>query len=148
MNTCRAAYIELRRFSSIRHFLSVDATKTLMCSLVFLKLDYCNSLLDGSPQYLIQPFQKVQNTAAQFLTLEPQELNILYPSFVPFNGYLYKRESSTRSAAFFTLHWLTQVWSTCQTLSMCTPHPDSRIDCQIAVLSHFPVFSVPLHIKN
>ena len=54
MNTCRAAYIELRRISSIRHFLSVDAMKTLMCSLVLSKLDYCNSLLSGSPQYLLQ----------------------------------------------------------------------------------------------
>ena len=65
MNTCRAAYIELRRISSICHFLSLDATKTLMCSLVLLKLDYCNSLLSSSPQYLIQLFQKVQNTAAR-----------------------------------------------------------------------------------
>ena len=55
----------MRPISSIRHFLSVDATKTLMCSLVLLKLDYCNSLLSGSPQYLIQLFQKVQNTAAR-----------------------------------------------------------------------------------
>ena len=45
MHTCRAAYIELRRISSIRHFLSVDATKTLMCSLVLSKFDYCNFLL-------------------------------------------------------------------------------------------------------
>ena len=57
MNTCRAAYIELRRIRSIRHFLLVDATKTLMCSLVLLKLAYCNSLLSSSPQYLIQLFQ-------------------------------------------------------------------------------------------
>ena len=28
VNTCRTAYIELRRISSIRHFLSVDATKS------------------------------------------------------------------------------------------------------------------------
>ena len=65
MNTCRAAYMELRRISSIQNFLSVDATKTLMCSLVFSKFDYCNSLLSGSPQYLIQLFQNVQNTVAQ-----------------------------------------------------------------------------------
>jgi len=64
MNTCRAAYIELKRISSIRHFLSLDATMTLMCSL-HSKLDYCNSLLSGSPQYLTQLLQKVQNTAAQ-----------------------------------------------------------------------------------
>ena len=72
MNTCRAAYIELRRISSIHHFLSVDATKTLMCSLVLSKLDYCNSLLSGSPQYLIQLFLKVQNTAARITLRAPR----------------------------------------------------------------------------
>ena len=72
MNTCRAAYIELRGISSIRHFLSVDATKTLMYSIVLSKLDYCNSLLSGSPQYLIQLFQKVQNTAARITLRAPR----------------------------------------------------------------------------
>ena len=72
MNTCRAAYIELRRISSIRHFLSVDATKTLMSSLVLSKLDYCNSLLSGSPQHLIQLFQKVQNTAVRITLRAPR----------------------------------------------------------------------------
>ena len=72
MNTCRAAYMELRQISSIRHFLSVDAAKTLMTSLVLSKLDYCNSLLSGSPQYLIQLFQKVQNTVARITLRAPR----------------------------------------------------------------------------
>ena len=29
-NICRVAYLELRRISTIRHYLSVDATKTLI----------------------------------------------------------------------------------------------------------------------
>ena len=72
MNTCRAANIELRRISSTRHFLLVDATQTLMYSLVLSKLDYCNSLRSGSPQYLIQLFQKVQNTAARITLRAPR----------------------------------------------------------------------------
>ena len=43
-----------------------------MCSLVLSKLDYCNSLLSGSPQYLIQLFQKVQNTAARITLRAPR----------------------------------------------------------------------------
>ena len=93
MNTCRAAYIELRRISSIRHFLSVDATKTLMCSLVLLKLDYCNSLLSGSPQYRIQLFRKFKIQLLGLLS-EPQELNIPHLSFIPFTGYLYKENQA------------------------------------------------------
>ena len=103
MNTCKAAYIELRRISSIYHFLSVDATKTLMYLLVLLKLDYCNSLLSGSPQYLIQLFQKVQNTAAQ-ITLRAPRVEHTSPLLRSIHWLLYKRESSTRSALFVILH--------------------------------------------
>ena len=57
---------------SIHHFLSVDATKTFMGSLVLSKLEYCNSLLSGFPQNLIQLFQKVQNTAARITLRAPR----------------------------------------------------------------------------
>ena len=50
MNVCRVAYLELRRINSIRNLLSIDAVKTLVCSLVLSHLDNCNSLLIGLPQ--------------------------------------------------------------------------------------------------
>ena len=53
-------YLELRRISSIKHVLTVDATKTLVTSLVLSRLDYCNSLLSGVSQQLIDKLQKVQ----------------------------------------------------------------------------------------
>ena len=60
-NICRSAFLELRQISSIRHFLSVGTTKTLVCALVLSRLDYCNSLLAGCPKYLLERWQKVQN---------------------------------------------------------------------------------------
>ena len=63
-NICRSAYIEIRRISNIRHYLTTDATKTLLCAFVLSKLDYCNSLLSGSPKHLLDKLQKVQNSAA------------------------------------------------------------------------------------
>ena len=54
MNVCRVAYLELRRINSIRNLLSIDAVKTLVCSLVLSRIDYCNFLLVGLPQYLIK----------------------------------------------------------------------------------------------
>ena len=57
MNVCRVAYIELRRIISIQNLLSVDAVKTLVCSHALSRLDYCNSLLVGLPQYLIKRLQ-------------------------------------------------------------------------------------------
>ena len=57
INVCRVAYLELRRINLIRNLLSIDAVKTLVCSLVLSRHDYCNSLLVGLPQYLIKRLQ-------------------------------------------------------------------------------------------
>jgi len=64
---CRNAYYELRKISSIRHCLSSDATKTLICSLVL-----SNAPLAGSFDYLIEKLQKVQNNSARLITKAPK----------------------------------------------------------------------------
>ena len=43
-NTCRTSYMQIRRISSIRRYLTVDAVKTLVQATVTLRLDYCNSI--------------------------------------------------------------------------------------------------------
>ena len=47
----------VRRISTIRHYLTDDATKTLVVSLVLSRIDYCNSLLAGLPQPLVGKLQ-------------------------------------------------------------------------------------------
>jgi hypothetical protein len=64
---CQAAYFELRKISTIRHYLTLQATKTLVTSLVLSRLDYGNSLLAGIPDNLLQKLQKVQNNAARLI---------------------------------------------------------------------------------
>ena len=66
-NTSKAAYIQIRHISSIRHLLTTQATQTLICSLVLSCLDYCSSLLSGCPQYLLDKLPKVQNAAARLV---------------------------------------------------------------------------------
>ena len=66
-NICRIAYLELRRISSVRHYLSTEATKTLVCAFVLSRIDYCNSLLAGVPKYLLDRLQKIQNNAARLI---------------------------------------------------------------------------------
>ena len=61
---CQLAYLEIRRIGSIRQYLSVEATKTLVSSLVFTRLDYCNALLAGCPQVLLDKIQRVINCSA------------------------------------------------------------------------------------
>ena len=67
VNLIRTANFELRRINSTRHYLSVQALKTLVSAFVLSRLDYCNSLLSGCPQYLLNRLQKVQNNAARLI---------------------------------------------------------------------------------
>ena len=71
-----SANFELRKISSIRHFLTVDATKTLVCAFILSRLDYCNSLLVNCPQDLINRLQKVQNNAARLVLRVPRSTHI------------------------------------------------------------------------
>ena len=64
---CRSAFFELHKISLIRQYLSIQTTNTLVCAFVLSKLDYCNALLAGSPLYLINKLQKVQNSAARLV---------------------------------------------------------------------------------
>ena len=64
---CRSAYYELHRISTIRKFLTVQITNTLICAYVLSKLDYCNSLLSNCPQYLLDKLQRVQNAAVRLV---------------------------------------------------------------------------------
>ena len=68
---CQTAYFELKRISSIRRFLTEDATKTLVTSYILSWLDYCNCLLMGTPNSVIQPLQKILNFAARLVLLAP-----------------------------------------------------------------------------
>ena len=66
-NVCRSAYSELRRISTIRHLLSVDSTKTLVSVFVLSRLYYCNSLLSGCSEHLLEKLKMVQNSAARLV---------------------------------------------------------------------------------
>ena len=66
---CQTAYFELKRISSIRRFRTEDAVKNLFTSYILSRLDYCNCLLIGTPNSVIQPLQKIQNFAATLVLL-------------------------------------------------------------------------------
>uniref|UniRef100_UPI0025F06A25 hypothetical protein n=1 Tax=Thiolapillus sp. TaxID=2017437 RepID=UPI0025F06A25 len=73
---CKTAFLEIRRISTIRHYLTDDATKTLVVSLVLSRIDYCNSLLAGLPQSLVGKLQRVQNCAARLVVRAPPHVHI------------------------------------------------------------------------
>ena len=64
VSTC---YVILRRMSRITDLLDHDTCKILVQAFVLAKVDYCNSLLLGSSQYVLDKLQKIQNMGAQVI---------------------------------------------------------------------------------
>ena len=73
---CNTAFLEIRRISTIHHYLTDDATKTLVVSLVLSRTDYCNCLSAGLPQSLVGKLQRVQNCAARLVVRVPPHIHI------------------------------------------------------------------------
>ena len=67
-NICRSAFCALTNIGKIRRFLDQKTSASLVNALVISRLDHCNSLLIGLPQYELQKLQKVFNTAARIVT--------------------------------------------------------------------------------
>ena len=66
-NIARSCYFELRRFASLRRFLTSTATATLVSARVLSRIDYCISLLFGSTHDVTSHLQRIQNYAARII---------------------------------------------------------------------------------
>jgi hypothetical protein len=64
---CRSCFFQLRQLRAVRKSLSSEATEILIHSFVSGRLDYCNSLLAGISDRLLQRLQSVQNAAAKLV---------------------------------------------------------------------------------
>ena len=67
-NINRKSYFQLTKIKQIKKYLSDDLNKSLVHSLIFSNLDYCNILYYNMPNYQINKLQKIQNSAARILT--------------------------------------------------------------------------------
>ena len=65
--TCSIAFYHLYNLRRIRKYLSQDAVEILIHTLIYSRIDYCNSLYLGLPDYQIQKIQRVQNAAARLV---------------------------------------------------------------------------------
>jgi hypothetical protein len=65
---CRNAFMHLRCISRIKQHLPHHCLEILVHAFVTSRLDYANSLYLGSPQYVIDRLQSVQNAAARLIT--------------------------------------------------------------------------------
>ena len=118
----------------IRKYLTVDAAKTIVCSLVLSRLDYCNSILSRSPKCLIQKLQRVQDTAARITLRMPRTehttplLRMLRWLPIP-SRIAYKIDS---------MCWLLLIQNICQSCWMCIHHQDHCAHHWIQISSTLP----------
>ena len=67
-NICKASYYHLRNIAKITNCLSKPDIEILVHAFITNKLDNCNSLLYGIPEFLLDRLQNVQNSAARLIT--------------------------------------------------------------------------------
>ena len=65
---CKDSYKMLHCIHRIRPYLSYEASRTLVRSLILSKVDYGNSLLCGATKSALQPLQRFQNVCARVVT--------------------------------------------------------------------------------
>ena len=64
---CRKSFNDIRNISTIRKFLTLNATKVIVQALVCSRIDFNNSLYYGLPQKQILRLQRIQNCAARLI---------------------------------------------------------------------------------
>ena len=79
--TCNSAFYYLCNLRRIRKYLSKNNTKTLVHAFISRRIDYCNSLLYGLPEYQLKKLQRVQNVCARLICNEIKYCH-LTPSLV------------------------------------------------------------------
>ncbi len=73
---CKSAFFQLRNISRIRRYLTTDAVKILVHSLVMSRLDYGNALYCGLSKSNLSKLQRAQNAAARVVTLTNRRAHI------------------------------------------------------------------------
>ena len=75
-NICRSTYFHIRNIGAIRDLLTPSAAAQLVHSLVTSRVDYCNALLLGVPDYKIKRLQRMHNIAARTVARPPHNHDI------------------------------------------------------------------------
>jgi hypothetical protein len=64
---CKTASHSLYRLSKIRKYVNQQTAEKLVHAFISSRIDYCNSLLVGLPDYQIRRIQSIQNSAARLI---------------------------------------------------------------------------------
>ena len=87
--TCSSAFYYLYNIRHIRKYLSRESTEKLVHAFISSRLDYCNSLLYGIPEYQTGKLQRVMNASARLVYI-----------------YIARTSSAHITPPLAELHWL------------------------------------------
>ena len=73
---CASAFYYLYNIRHIRKYLSRESTERLVHAFITSRLDYCNGLLHGAPEYKIKKLQRVMNASARLVYRAPKYCHI------------------------------------------------------------------------
>ena len=76
INICRTCYFYLSWIRKVRHILTPSSAKAIVQALVLSRLDYCNALLIGLPNKLLDKLQRVMNMSARVITNSSHDASI------------------------------------------------------------------------
>ena len=76
INICRVCYFYLSWIRKIRHVLTPSSAKSIVQALVISRLDYCNAVLVGLPNSLLEKLQRVMNTTTRVVTNSSYDASI------------------------------------------------------------------------
>ena len=113
-NIFKVCTFHLRNISKIRRFLTTEACKLLIHALVTSRLDYCNSILYGFNQSILQRLQLLQNYAARLVYRIPKFCHISRTS----TGCLCKQEFSSNYHLLYLNAYMELVLNICRSYSV------------------------------
>ena len=73
---CGVAFYHLYNIKRIRKYLSRESTEMLVHAFITSRVDYCNSLLYGLPNYQLNKLQRVLNASARLVCNAPRFCHI------------------------------------------------------------------------
>jgi exonuclease III len=74
---CRACNFHIRALWHVRHLLSSQVARTVACSIVGSRLDYCNAVLYGANKTTLSRLQRIQNSLARVVLQVPRRTHAL-----------------------------------------------------------------------
>ena len=69
---CASSFYYIYNIRRIRKYLSRQSTEILVYAFISSRLDYCNGLLYGLPDYLLNKLQRIQNACARLIFWEQE----------------------------------------------------------------------------